>query len=64
MDHLHSETLDFLIRTLKAKQVETARAEDDAERKACHGELEHLRKRIALEFYYQTHRKSTGDSPT
>ena len=63
MDNLHSETLDFLVRALKAKQVQLTRAECVAQRQAFHAELEHLRQRITLEFCYQTQRKGAGDSP-
>jgi hypothetical protein len=62
MDNLHSETLDFLVRALKAKQVEWETAECFAERKALHAEVESLKQRITLEFSYQLNRKGTGDS--
>lgn len=63
MDDLHSATLNFLIHTLKAKQIEAARAGTLALRKTCWAELEHLRRRIALEFYYQTFHNGAGDAP-
>lgn len=63
MDTLHSETLDFLVHALKTKHQQLRKAASAKESKACKAEIEHLRKRITLEFYYQTHAKDAGDSP-
>lgn len=63
MDELHSETLDFLMRAMKAKQLEAARADSSTQRKTFHVHLENLRKRITLEFFYQMNRKNAGEPP-
>jgi hypothetical protein len=63
MATLHSETLDFLVQSLKAKHQQLRKTKTAAERKVCKAEIEHLRKRVTLEFYYQTHGNGAGDSP-
>jgi hypothetical protein len=63
MATLHSETLDFLVHVLKTMHQKLEGAKNAAERKACKAEIDHLRKRITLEFYYQTRSNSAGESP-
>lgn len=63
MDALNSETLDFLVHALKAKHQQMAKVKTFADRRVCTAEIEHLRRRITLEFYYQTHGKGAGESP-
>jgi hypothetical protein len=60
MDTLHSDTLDFLVHYLKATHEKLRKVKTFADRKVCKAQIEHLRRRITLEFYYQTQGK--GDS--